>query len=171
MPRLVFVTDQAIDRIFPRARSSILENPGSPSRGFLLRFMRRQPRGRRRPSGRPADRPRHGRRASRRAPPHRGARACADAIARGPGGLPRRDQAGRNRRAWCIGSGGRPARRSSRSPFSLQIGCVEAFGEPTVYGRERVAGFGTTALVASEFGRDSRRRALPRAWPPAIGRC
>ena len=65
MPRLVFVTDQAIDRIFPRARSSILENPGSPSRGFLLRFMRRQPRGRRRPSGRPADRPRHGRRASR----------------------------------------------------------------------------------------------------------
>ena len=34
--RLVFVTCQAIDRIFPLARSSILENPGSPSRGFLF---------------------------------------------------------------------------------------------------------------------------------------
>ena len=33
----VFVTYQAIDRIFPLARSSILENPGSPSRGFLRR--------------------------------------------------------------------------------------------------------------------------------------
>ena len=34
----------------------------------------------------------------------------------------------------------------------FQVLCVEAFGEPTVYGREKVAGLCPAALVAAELG-------------------
>ena len=111
---------------FPLAR--LRENPGPPCRGFHLadaalrdrhaspvvsrrlraRLTRRRPRGARRRSGPRADRPRCDRRASPQAPPRRGARACAVATRRIPAGSPRPDRAGRNRRASCSGSGGRP---------------------------------------------------------------
>ena len=53
----------------------------------------------------------------------------------------------------------------------FQIGGVEAFGEPAVDRREKVAGFGARGPGCGTGGRGSQRRAIPRAWPPAPRRC
>jgi hypothetical protein len=39
----------------------------------------------------------------------------------------------------------------------LRIGRVEAFGEPAIDRREKVAGFGVAALVAAELGEAYQR--------------
>jgi hypothetical protein len=53
----------------------------------------------------------------------------------------------------------------------FQIQGAEALGEPAVDRRAQVARFGMVALVTADPSRDSRGRAIPRAWPPAPGRC
>ena len=88
----------------------------------LFRLMRRRPRGARRLSVRRADRPHCGQRASPQAPLRRGARAYAGAIRRVPAGSPRRDRAGRNRRASCSGSGGRPRTSTSMTVLRARRG-------------------------------------------------
>ena len=72
MPRLVLLLIRR-SIAFPPCSIVHTRKPRPPSRGFLLRFMRRRPRGGRQPSGRRAGRSRRGRRAP--APPRRGARA------------------------------------------------------------------------------------------------
>ncbi len=88
--------------MFPVTRRSIAippcsiadpRNPGSPTGVFFFGLsIHRRRRGGCRPLGRRADRSRRAPRASPPAPPHRGARACAGAIRRGPAGSPCRDR-------------------------------------------------------------------------------
>src|SRR5438270_112104 len=47
-------------------------------------------------------------------------------------------------------------------PCFFQVLCVEAFGEPAVDRREKVAGFGGAALVAAELGEAHRRAQFPK---------
>ena len=43
----------------------------------------------------------------------------------------------------------------------FQIGCVEAFGEPAVDWREKIAGFGSAVLIAAEPGKARGGAQLP----------